>query len=125
MLFRGTGGARRVPGDPDCAAGAERSGPVAATVIGLFLEPQSPRLGERMQVPKRNSVGSMTIQELEAEALRLPDGDRRRLAERLLASLTARAGTVQEDPILGLGSTPVCVGVDDGSVEHDRYLNES
>jgi hypothetical protein len=44
----------------------------------------------------------MTFQELEAEALGLPDGDRKRLAERLLASLTARAGTVQEDPILGL-----------------------
>ncbi len=67
----------------------------------------------------------MTFQELQAEALRLPNGDRKRLVERLLASLTARAGTVQEDPIFGLGSAPVCVGVDNGSVEHDRYLNES
>jgi len=64
----------------------------------------------------------MSIQELEAEALKLPENERARLAERLLASLSTGAETAEEDPIMGLGTAPVITGVPDGSVEHDRYL---
>lgn len=64
----------------------------------------------------------MSVQELEAEALKLPESERARLAERLLASLGARPGSVAEDPIQGLGSAPVSLDARDGSVEHDRYL---
>lgn len=64
----------------------------------------------------------MSIQELEAEALKLPEDERARLAERLLASLSTGAEPAADDPILGLGTAPVISGVPDGSVEHDRYL---
>jgi hypothetical protein len=49
----------------------------------------------------------MSIQELEAEALKLPESERAQLAERLLASLTTRLDSTEEDPILGLGTAPV------------------
>lgn len=64
----------------------------------------------------------MTPQELEAEALKLPEAERALLAERLLASLTGQTGPTREDPILGLGTAPIFIGVARGSVEHDRYL---
>jgi hypothetical protein len=64
----------------------------------------------------------MSIQELEAEALKLPESERAQLAERLLASLGPGDGPAGEDPILGLGTSPVVTGVTDGSVDHDRYL---
>jgi hypothetical protein len=64
----------------------------------------------------------MTIDELEAEALRLPAAERAELAERLLASLNATEPTEDEDPIWGLGRNPVSTGVVDGSTNLDHYL---
>lgn len=64
----------------------------------------------------------MSIQELEAEALKLPESERAQLAELLLASLGSGIGSTEDDPILGLGTAPVVTGVIDGSVNHDRYL---
>jgi hypothetical protein len=64
----------------------------------------------------------MSIHELEAEALKLPEDERARLAERLLASLGREMVPTGEDPIFGIGRSPVDCGVTDGSVEHDRYI---
>ncbi|HEX8276267.1 MAG TPA: hypothetical protein VF615_26745 [Longimicrobiaceae bacterium] len=64
----------------------------------------------------------MTLREIEAEALKLPEQERALLAERLLASLREPAGPVADDPIWGLGTAPVVSGVSNGSVEHDRHL---
>jgi hypothetical protein len=64
----------------------------------------------------------MSLQELEAEALKLPEDERALLAERLLASLSIGSAPGDEDPIMGLGSAPVSCDVTDGSAEHDRYL---
>lgn len=63
----------------------------------------------------------MSIEELEDEALKLPEDERIRLAQRLLASVGQglRAG---DDPILGLGSAPVSCGTPDGAANHDAYL---
>lgn len=61
----------------------------------------------------------MRVEEIEAEAMRLPEPERVRLAERLLASVPAEA---PDDPIFGLGSSPVSSGAPDGSREHDRYV---
>ena len=93
----------------------------------------------------------MTVQDLEAEVLKLPAEDRARIAETLLASLTPSEED-EEDPIdgfrktpvadgspegtgtkerehpigdrsiWGLGSSPVDCGVTDGSVNHDKYF---
>lgn len=93
----------------------------------------------------------MTVQDLEAEVLKLPAEDRARIAETLLASLPQSEDDV-EDPIdglgknpvrgggpkefgvrkreepvgkrsiWGLGSSPVDCGVTDGSVNHDKYF---
>jgi hypothetical protein len=65
----------------------------------------------------------MSIHELEVEALKLPEEERARLAERLFASLHRGTVMTEEDPIFGLGSAPVECDVSDGSVEHDRYLH--
>jgi hypothetical protein len=93
----------------------------------------------------------MTVQDLEAEVLKLPAEDRARIAETLLASLPpseedeedpidgfgkspVRGGSPEgngarkrEQPvgkrsIWGLGSSPVDCGVTDGSVNHDKYF---
>lgn len=63
----------------------------------------------------------MRFEELEAEALKLPEAERALLAERLLASLGV-GGSEVEDPILGLGSAPVSLDSRDGSKDHDRHL---
>jgi len=65
----------------------------------------------------------MSIQELEDEALKLPEDERTRLAQRLLASV-GHGLRAQDDPILGLGSAPVSCGTPDGSANHDAYLYE-
>jgi hypothetical protein len=64
----------------------------------------------------------MSIHEIEIEALKLPEDERARLAERLLASLSRKVSPAGEDPIFGIGRAPVECGVTDGSVEHDRYI---
>ena len=64
----------------------------------------------------------MSIHDIETEALKLPEDERARLAERLLASLGRKAPISEEDPIFKIGSAPVECGVTDGSVEHDRYI---
>jgi hypothetical protein len=62
----------------------------------------------------------MSVQEFEAEALRLSLSEREELVRRLLAGLSETKGV---DPILGLGTDPVICGVTDASVQHDRYLD--
>ncbi|HEX8450692.1 MAG TPA: hypothetical protein VF647_01280 [Longimicrobium sp.] len=64
----------------------------------------------------------MSIQELEAEALKLPEGERAKLVARLLASMRREAIEAAEDPIMRLGNSPVSTGVSDGAAQHDRYL---
>jgi hypothetical protein len=64
----------------------------------------------------------MSIHEIEIEALKLPEDERARLAERLLASLNRERVPTGEYPIFGIGRNPVACGVTDGSVEHDRYI---
>ena len=64
----------------------------------------------------------MTIKELEAAALTLSEHDREELARHLLASVRRHRRPIEEDPIFGLGSSPVECDVTDGSAEHDRYL---
>ena len=66
----------------------------------------------------------MSIQEIEAEALKLSEEERAVLVERLIASMTHGASHLREDPIVGLGTAPVPGGPADGSSEHDRYLYE-
>lgn len=61
----------------------------------------------------------MSVQELEAEALKLSAAEREELVRRLLVTLRADDAV---DPLLGLGADPVACGVDDASVHHDRYL---
>jgi hypothetical protein len=61
----------------------------------------------------------VSVQELEAEALKLSPAEREELVRRLLA----RAGEAdQMDPLLGLGTDPVMCGTEDASAQHDRYL---
>jgi hypothetical protein len=64
----------------------------------------------------------MSIQELEAEALKLPEDERAKLVARLLASMRREALEPEEDPILRLGTSPVSTGAPDGAARHDRYL---
>lgn len=64
----------------------------------------------------------MSIQELEAEALKLPEQEREGLAKRLLASVGRERTPAANDPIFGLGSTPVSTGAPDGAAQHDHYL---
>jgi hypothetical protein len=65
----------------------------------------------------------MSIHELEAAALKLPEDERARLAERLLASLNGGASSAHEDPIFRIGESPIeDDDLTDGSVEHDRYI---
>lgn len=61
----------------------------------------------------------MSVQELEAEALKLSAPEREELVRRLLAHLSEEDSA---DPLLGLGADPVVCGVADASVHHDRYL---
>jgi hypothetical protein len=63
----------------------------------------------------------MSIEELEDEALKLPEEERIRLAQRLLASV-GRVPRAGNDPIWGLGSAPVSCGTPDGPANHDAYL---
>lgn len=64
----------------------------------------------------------MSIEELEAEALKLPEEERADLAERLLASLRRAPSPAEEDPIFGLRTEPVATGVADAAAQHDHYL---
>ncbi len=61
----------------------------------------------------------MSIEEIEAEALKLSAAEREELVRRLLAQL-GRDEMI--DPLLGLGTAPVDCGVADASAEHDAYL---
>ncbi|MBA4156188.1 MAG: hypothetical protein H0X65_01775 [Gemmatimonadetes bacterium] len=61
----------------------------------------------------------MSVQELEAEALRLSAPEREELIRRLLAHSSEGESV---DPLLGLGADPVVCGVADASANHDRYL---
>jgi len=61
----------------------------------------------------------VSIQELEAEALKLSASEREELVRRLLAHLSEEDSA---DPLLGLGADPVVCGVADASAHHDRYL---
>jgi hypothetical protein len=67
----------------------------------------------------------MSIQEIEAEALKLSENERALLVERLISSMSRGARRAGEDPILGLGSAPVSCGTMDGASAHDRHLYES
>ncbi|HLL52843.1 MAG TPA: hypothetical protein VK447_04800 [Myxococcaceae bacterium] len=64
----------------------------------------------------------MSIQELEAEALKLPEGERAKLVARLVASMSREEIDAGDDPILRLGTSPVSTGAPDGAARHDRYL---
>ena len=65
----------------------------------------------------------MNLDDIEAEALKLPEDERARLAARLLASLGRDTAPSGEDPIFGIGRSPIDDdGLSDGSVEHDRYI---
>lgn len=64
----------------------------------------------------------MTVEELLARALMLPDAERAELARRLIESLSASEPTEDEDPIWGLGRDPVDTGVVDGSTNHDQHI---
>ena len=61
----------------------------------------------------------MSIQELEAEALKLSPAEREELVRRLLSRLNEDDAV---DPLLGMGANPVVCGVADGSVNHDAHL---
>jgi hypothetical protein len=61
----------------------------------------------------------VSIQELEAEALKLSPAEREELVRRLLSRLGEDDSL---DPLLGLGANPVECGVADASVNHDGYL---
>ncbi len=63
----------------------------------------------------------MSVQEIEAEALKLSMAEREELVRRLLAHLNEDASV---DPLLGLGTDPVVGRVADASVHHDRYLHD-
>lgn len=64
----------------------------------------------------------MSVQELEAEVLKLSAPEREELIRRLLARLGEDASA---DPLLGLGVDPVVCGVADASAHHDRYLYDA
>lgn len=64
----------------------------------------------------------MSVQELEAEALKLSFAEREELVRRLLSNLIEEEAV---DPLLGLGSEPVTCGVADGSTRHDVYVTEA
>lgn len=61
----------------------------------------------------------MSVQELEAEALKLSAPQRAELIRRLLTRLD---GDEALDPLLRLGTEPVTCGASDASAHHDRYL---
>jgi hypothetical protein len=60
----------------------------------------------------------VSVQELEAEALKLSTAEREELVRRLLANLSSDD---EADPLLGLGADPVECGVPDASAHHDRH----
>lgn len=64
----------------------------------------------------------MRVEEIEAEAMSLPEPERARLAERLFASLRALPPVPPDDPIRTLGIDPVDMGITDGSTNHDFSL---
>ena len=64
----------------------------------------------------------MTIQELETEALKLPEGERAKLVARLIANMSREEIAPEDDPIRQLGTAPVSTGVPDGAARHDAYL---
>ena len=65
----------------------------------------------------------MSIHDIEVEALKLPEEERARLAERLLASLSRKAPIAEDDPIFKIGTEPIDDDdLTDGSVNHDWYI---
>ncbi len=64
----------------------------------------------------------MSVQELEAEALKLSAPEREELIRRLLARSSEDDSV---DPLLGLGADPVVCGVADASAQHDRYVYDA
>jgi hypothetical protein len=61
----------------------------------------------------------MSVDELEAEALKLSSAEREELIRRLLARASKTASV---DPLLGLGTNPVVCGVPAASTQHDGYV---
>ena len=61
----------------------------------------------------------MSIQELEAEVLKLSPAEREELVRRLLGHLSEEDAV---DPLLGMGANPVVCGAADASVNHDAHL---
>lgn len=64
----------------------------------------------------------MRVEEIEAEAMSLPEPERARLANRLFASLREWPPVPPDDPIRTLGTDPVDMEITDGSANHDFYL---
>jgi len=64
----------------------------------------------------------MKIEEVESAALQLSQRDLEELVEHLQAQLRRRGKAIEDDPIYGLGSSPVDCDVTDGAVNHDRYV---
>jgi hypothetical protein len=64
----------------------------------------------------------VSVQELEAEALKLSAADREELIRRLLARSSEDDSV---DPLLGLGADPVVCGAANASVQHDRYVYDA
>ena len=65
----------------------------------------------------------MNADEIEAEAMKLPEDERVRLAELILASLSRNPAPPGDDPIFGIGRSPIeDDDLSDGSVEHDRHI---
>jgi hypothetical protein len=68
----------------------------------------------------------MNVKEIEAAALGLPEEERARLGETLLASVrrqnVRQLPPGEEDPIWSLGQDPVDTGLGDASVNLDAYL---
>ncbi|HEV7589700.1 MAG TPA: hypothetical protein VGO40_16410 [Longimicrobium sp.] len=65
----------------------------------------------------------MNMDQIEIEALKLPEDERARLAERLLASLGSDTAPLAEDSIFRIGRSQIeDDDLSDGSVEHDRYI---
>ena len=65
----------------------------------------------------------MNADEIEAEAMKLPEDERVRLAGLILASSSRNTAPTEEDPIFEIGRSPIeDDDLSDGSVEHDRYI---
>lgn len=81
--------------------------------------------GQSAQQKARAGGIPLSVQELEAEALKLSEGERALLVERIRTTPSREAQCAGEDPIVGLGSAPVSCGTTNGASEHDRHLYPS